>query len=80
MVAALHSAWNFAQGNLFGIPVSGLTGSPSPLTATLSDGLTWVSGGDFGIEGGLAATAVLLLGCGIVLLLPTKSREVGPDA
>ena len=80
MVAALHSAWNFAQGNLFGIPVSGLTGSPSPLTATLSDGLTWVSGGDFGIEGGLAATAVLLLGCGIVLLLPTKSREVCPDA
>ena len=29
---------------------------------------------------GLAATAVLLLGCGIVLLLPTKSREVCPDA
>ncbi len=79
MVGALHSMWNFAQGNLFGIPVSGLTGMPSPLTTTLSDTTAWhtlVNGGAFGLEGGLAVTAVLVVGLAIVVLLPTKRCEV----
>lgn len=79
MVASLHSLWNFAQGNLFGLPVSGLYGSPAPLSTTVSGETAWgrlVGGGAFGIEGGLAATAVLLAGLLIVLLLPTKKSEI----
>lgn len=77
MVGALHSMWNFAQGNLFGIPVSGLGGIASPVRAEMTEG-TWqslVSGGSFGLEGGLAVTAVLAVACGAVLLLPTKRSE-----
>ena len=78
MVCAVHSMWNFAQGNLFGIPVSGLAGLPSPLRAEVTEGgwQTLVSGGDFGLEGGLAVTVVLVVACTIVLLLPTKKTEV----
>jgi membrane protease YdiL (CAAX protease family) len=74
MVGALHSMWNFAQGNLFGIPVSGLTGIPSPLRAEMGDGgwQTTVNGGAFGLEGGLAVTAVMLVACAAVLLIPVR--------
>ena len=77
MAGAIHSMWNFAQGNLFGIPVSGLTGLPSPLAATIKEG-TWqtlISGGKFGLEGGLAVTVILLAACGLVLFLPKLSRK-----
>ncbi len=77
MVGALHSMWNFAQGNLFGLPVSGLRGSPSPLESESVPG-TWqtlLNGGDFGPEGGLAVTLALLVGCAVLLLIPTKSAE-----
>ncbi len=80
MAAAAHSLWNFAQGNLFGMPVSGLTGSASPFV-TLHTGepdgwQSLIHGGTFGVEGGLAATVILLLGIGLLLLIPTKRSEV----
>lgn len=62
MAIALHYSWNFAMVFVFGLPVSGFT--------TL-DGLAWlrgnigtpgwVSGGSYGPEGGVAATAALVL-------------------
>ena len=78
MACAVHSMWNFAQGNLFGIPVSGLAGLPSPLRAEISGGgwQTLVNGGAFGLEGGLAVTVVLVAACVVVLLAPTKKAEV----
>ena len=78
MVGAIHSMWNFAQGNLFGIPVSGLVGSPSPLVAKVGEG-KWqalVNGGSFGLEGGLAVTAVLAAACVVVAFASTKRSEV----
>ncbi len=78
MVGALHSMWNFAQGNLFGIPVSGIRGLPSPLVSTLKNGM-WqelLNGGAFGLEGGLSVTVVLLVACVIVLFCPTKKSEI----
>ncbi|MBR6782394.1 MAG: CPBP family intramembrane metalloprotease [Clostridia bacterium] len=81
MAAGLHSIWNFSQGNLFGIPVSGLGGLPSPLTAQVADG-RWqhlVNGGSFGLEGGLAVTLALALACGVVLCMPTREAEISPS-
>ena len=81
MVCAVHSMWNFAQGNIFGIPVSGLTGLPSPLSAEVAEGSwqTLVNGGTFGLEGGLAVTVVLTVACCVTLLMPTKKSEIVRD-
>jgi hypothetical protein len=77
MAGAVHSMWNFAQGNLFGIPVSGIQGLPSPLSSRLESGALreLLNGGAFGLEGGLAVTVVLLAGCAVVLIAPTKKSE-----
>ena len=78
MVCAMHSMWNFAQGNIFGLPVSGQGGLPSPLSAEVSEG-TWktlFNGGSFGLEGGLAVTAVLAVACCVALFMPTKRSEI----
>lgn len=63
-----HAAWNWAQGNLFGILVSGSTtrtGSLMHLGAT--KGPHWLTGGPFGAEGSVIVSALLLLMIGICL-------------
>ncbi len=76
-IAAIHSVWNFAQGNLFGISVSGSAVSPSFLTSSMGEGTAakLFHGGSFGLEGGLGVTVVLAVGTLILLLLPTKKSE-----
>lgn len=76
--AAIHSAWNFVQGCVFGIPVSGMPTTPSFLQTTLTTGKAaelW-NGGSFGLEGGLAVTIVLTAFCILGLLLPAKKTEI----
>jgi membrane protease YdiL (CAAX protease family) len=70
--AAIHSAWNFVQGNLFGISVSGTGQTTSLLSSTLSSSGTLINGGAFGLEGGLAVTIVLTAGIAAVLLIPKR--------
>lgn len=60
LVAAFHSAWNFIQGNIFGVSVSG-TGNLPSLFTNRYNGQTLINGGAFGTEGGLAVTLVLLV-------------------
>lgn len=66
MVAALHSGWNFLQGNIFGISVSGTAKASSVFDSSFSDGWSFMNGGDFGLEGGLAVTIVLAVGIYVV--------------
>lgn len=73
-VGALHSAWNFAQGNLFGIPVSGMGSEVSVLRFSPA-GSRMINGGEFGLEGGLAVTAVLAAATLLVVFLPYKKKE-----
>jgi uncharacterized protein len=61
----LHAAWNFTQGTIYGIPVSGTTAN-GWLVSTRS-GPDWLSGGVFGAEASVIALAVCLL-CTIALL------------
>ena len=56
---AAHSLWNFAQGNIFGLPVSGAASGPSVWRFELLPDMALWTGGEFGIEGGLGTTAVL---------------------
>ena len=61
-VAALHSGWNFLQGNIFGISVSGTAKSSSVFDSSFSDGWSFMNGGDFG----LAVSIVLAVGIYVV--------------
>lgn len=52
----IHIGWNFTQGGVFSVPVSGHA-STGLFDATLS-GPEWLSGGAFGAEASIAAVAV----------------------
>ena len=77
---AIHSLWNFFQGNVFGISVSGTGAGASPLSATVKEGMAWLNGGTFGIEGGIAVTVVTALAIlGIIFLLPANREELAKE-
>ena len=73
-ICALHTTWNFAQGNLFGIKVSGIDTQVSLFSFKLNETGTIINGGSFGLEGGLAVTLVLVIG--IVILLAVERRGI----
>lgn len=53
IVGAFHSVWNFVQGNLYGISVSGNKITSSIFTSTSAEGgASVINGGSFGMEGG----------------------------
>lgn len=70
-VGAIHSVWNFVQGNFFGLSVSGMPLMPSVFVFGTTDNAL-ISGGDFGPEGGLPVTIVLAVGIALVMLVPKK--------
>lgn len=74
--SAIHSAWNFMQGNFLGIQVSGTGHLPSVAVMQPMAGKELLNGGNFGIEGGLIVTAVTLLAIALTLFLPKRSTEV----
>jgi membrane protease YdiL (CAAX protease family) len=57
----LHWSWNWALGWFFGIPVSGATLVPHPLFNATDLGPAWLTGGNYGIEGGVAGTVALVI-------------------
>jgi membrane protease YdiL (CAAX protease family) len=58
----LHWAWNWTMGSLLGLPVSGITSlTRAPLLRATDRGPAWLTGGAYGLEGGLACTFVLVL-------------------
>jgi uncharacterized protein len=67
----LHAAWNFAQGTIYGIPVSG---SPADgwLVSTRT-GPDWLSGGVFGAEASVIALGLCSL-CTLALLVVALRR------
>ena len=58
----VHWSWNWALGSLFGLPVSGITNiAPHPLLHGVDLGPAWLTGGSYGIEGGVACTITLVI-------------------
>jgi uncharacterized protein len=62
----LHLAWNFAEGNIFGVSVSGGKPKASLILGTLR-GRDLLTGGPFGPEASIAAV-VICLGAALFLL------------
>ena len=75
-VCAIHSVWNFSQGNLYGMPVSGMNILETSLfSSSLVEGKEWLSGGAFGPEGGVITSAVSILAIVLTLLLGKRSSK-----
>jgi|KBSMisStaDraftv2_1062788.scaffolds.fasta_scaffold48499_2 membrane protease YdiL (CAAX protease family) len=55
----LHAAWNFTQGGIFGVPVSG--NPPNGIIQATLRGPTLLSGGSFGLEASIIAIAVCMV-------------------
>ncbi len=55
----LHLTWNFFQGPVYGFEVSGVK-TDSIIRSTI-DGNKWLTGGEFGFEGSLIATFLILI-------------------
>lgn len=72
---AIHSAWNFAQGNLVGIRVSGTAQLPTVAVMNPLGEQDLFHGGDFGLEGGLIVTFMLLAVIALTLFLPRKTQK-----
>ena len=68
-VCGMHSAWNFAQGNIFGFEVSGLDVSVGTLIDLNLVENDFITGGVFGPEAGIISTFILLVSIGILLFI-----------
>lgn len=57
----IHWSWNWTMGALLGLPVSGIEAlTPAPLMRAADAGPEWLTGGAYGVEGGLACTLAIL--------------------
>ncbi len=65
MPIGLHIAWNFTEGWIWGLPVSGTT-VLQPLFNGREIGPDWWTGGTFGPEGGAACTLVCAIACFLI--------------
>lgn len=77
-ICAMHAAWNWAQGNLFGVAVSGNEVADKVLSYTVQhDSANLLTGGAFGIEGSLVTTAVYTVGILVAWKFWHKRRTAG---
>lgn len=72
--AAFHSMWNFAQGILYGISVSG-TDAKSAVLLTESTGAKIINGGLFGLEASIVTTIVVAAALGMLLYMKPNREE-----
>ena len=75
LVVAQHGTWNYVQGNLLGFQVSGTGADASIFSFTMGSGPDWLTGGEFGAEGSIITTLVLLLSVLIVYRLGERNER-----
>ena len=79
VLAGMHGAWNFIQGNIYGIQVSGQGATASILSYSSQSSVDILSGGAFGAEGSIFAS-IVLLGCIAYLYWSLKKENRLPQA
>ena len=78
LAVGLHAAWNFTQGWVFSVPVSG---GPAPLglLITRRAGPDWLTGGNFGLEASVIALVVATAaGAGMLVLARRRRCFIAP--
>ncbi len=70
-VWGMHFMWNWVQGSIFGIEVSGLTSiTNAPLLLEVDTGPSWLTGETYGIEGGILCTIALVVSTAVIYCIP----------
>ncbi len=70
-VFGLHLMWNWVQGAFLGLPVSGITElTTAPLLQVSNFGTSQITGGDYGIEAGIACTIAIIASTVIIWFAP----------
>lgn len=73
---AIHSIWNFTQGSFYGISVSGTGETESIFRTVAASEAKLLTGGEFGIEGSIITTFVLIVSSILVLI---KIKKQNPN-
>ncbi len=68
----LHFSWNFVMGFGYGLPISGLN-LPWKVLEARATGPQWLTGGDYGPEGSILCTGVLV----VVTVWMVKTEKLG---
>ena len=76
LVVAQHGTWNYVQGNLLGFQVSGTGANASIFSFSMGSGPDWLTGGEFGAEGSIITTLVLLVSLVIVYRIGERKERV----
>lgn len=75
---AVHLGWNWAVALPLDLPLSGLNVFDAPLYEPVSVGPAWLTGGEFGPEGGLVGTLGFALAVGMIWYWTgDRPREAG---
>lgn len=77
LAMGIHAAWNFTQGWVFSIPVSGGK-APLGLLITSREGPEWLTGGAFGLEASAVAMVAATLAGLVLLTLAVRRGAVRP--
>lgn len=73
-VIGLHAAWNFSEGTIYGIPVSGI--DVKGFIVASSTGPDWLTGGKFGIEASAVAVAVSACISAVLLAIAIRRKTI----
>ncbi|MTI66848.1 MAG: CPBP family intramembrane metalloprotease [Firmicutes bacterium] len=74
MCVGFHITWNYFQGYIFGIAVSGRKVGKALYTINISD--NFLAGGAFGLEGGVVNTVMFLLAFLYVYFFTKKIKDI----
>jgi membrane protease YdiL (CAAX protease family) len=76
LVMGIHMGWNFTQGTVYGIPVSG-TGGKGFLEST-RPGPDWLSGASFGAEASVVAVLISIVASAVMLRMALRRGSIVP--
>jgi len=77
----MHVTWNWLQGFVLGVEVSGLRDIiTSPLLKEIDNGPAWLTGDNYGIEGGIVTTIALIVSTIVIYYIPFGNRRSEPTA
>ncbi|MDK3075291.1 type II CAAX endopeptidase family protein [Sedimentitalea sp. JM2-8] len=78
LISGIHVGWNFCQGNVFGLPVSGHPRAAALFSIGPAEGSSDIlSGGDYGVEASLPGLVILIVAL-MIAWWAFSNRPAGP--